>query len=194
MDRLKGEMIMKNLIACKSCGKEISKEAKMCPHCGRNYKKSKIGSFIFLGVIVGIIFLFRYHIYDLIFSSEIIETLGITETFSIEKYLGLCQEYDYYYLKDNHDFYKGKDTYFIGKISEINYNNNSLKIVKNVSAFPSQLIYVEYKPFFNDYKSFEKNDIVKVYGECNGIYKHDVLFGITRDIPYIIGRYIVYEN
>jgi hypothetical protein len=60
---------MEELIACKSCGKEISRKAKFCPHCGMSYKKSKIGMFIFLGIIVGIIFLFRFYIYDLIFSS-----------------------------------------------------------------------------------------------------------------------------
>lgn len=45
---------MGNLINCKDCGKEVSKKAKICPHCGAKLKKKKIG----LGVIVGIAALF----------------------------------------------------------------------------------------------------------------------------------------
>lgn len=45
---------MGNLINCKDCGKEISKKAKTCPHCGAKVKKKKIG----LGIVIGIIALF----------------------------------------------------------------------------------------------------------------------------------------
>lgn len=38
---------MGNLINCKDCGKEISKKAKTCPHCGAKVKKKKIG----LGIV-----------------------------------------------------------------------------------------------------------------------------------------------
>lgn len=41
---------MSSLVACKSCGKEVAKGAKVCPHCG---KKLKMG--FFLKLIIGIV-------------------------------------------------------------------------------------------------------------------------------------------
>lgn len=51
---------MSKLIGCKSCEKEISKEAKVCPHCGAKqkmalWKKLIIGLFVlaFIGAVFG---------------------------------------------------------------------------------------------------------------------------------------------
>jgi hypothetical protein len=41
---------MSNLVECKSCGKEVAKGAKVCPHCG---KKLKMG--LFLKLVIGIV-------------------------------------------------------------------------------------------------------------------------------------------
>ena len=42
------------LIKCKECGKEISKDAKICPHCGKKLNKGNL----FLQ-IVGILFIYN---------------------------------------------------------------------------------------------------------------------------------------
>lgn len=39
------------MINCKDCGKEVSKKAKTCPHCGAKVKKKKIGLVIVIGII-----------------------------------------------------------------------------------------------------------------------------------------------
>jgi hypothetical protein len=182
---------MEKLITCKSCGNGMSKEAKTCPHCGKNNKKSKVGLLIFIGLIIAILFFFRFHIFNLLSSSEIMQEFGVTESFSIEKYLFSCQEYDYFQLKDNPDFFMGKDTFFVGRIEEI--NGRIIKLHKKSDALIPHTIFVEYKPFVNSFESFEKGDTVKVYGVCNGVFKRKVLFGYN-DPPLIIGRYIVYEN
>ena len=50
----------KKLAQCKDCGKEVSKSAKTCPHCGANKPVESIGVFgvvgflILLGVLVAI--------------------------------------------------------------------------------------------------------------------------------------------
>jgi hypothetical protein len=52
---------MAKLIKCKECGKEISKSAKTCPHCGAKIKKRKglaitiliIGGIIIIGSAIG---------------------------------------------------------------------------------------------------------------------------------------------
>ena len=42
---------MNGLIICPACGKEVSKEAEKCPHCGHPIKtKKSSGCLIFLGV------------------------------------------------------------------------------------------------------------------------------------------------
>ena len=47
---------MGKLKACSDCGKEISKKAKTCPHCGaKNKKKGRLLGFIIVVVIIGII-------------------------------------------------------------------------------------------------------------------------------------------
>lgn len=47
---------MKNMIHCKSCGKEISKSAKTCPNCGGKNKKPFYKT-IWFWVIIAIIFI-----------------------------------------------------------------------------------------------------------------------------------------
>lgn len=42
---------MTKMIACKTCGKEIAKSAKVCPHCGAQLKKP-IGTFVLLAFVV----------------------------------------------------------------------------------------------------------------------------------------------
>lgn len=42
---------MSNLITCKDCGKEISKNAKTCPHCGAKIKKLGLIAKVFIGII-----------------------------------------------------------------------------------------------------------------------------------------------
>jgi predicted RNA-binding Zn-ribbon protein involved in translation (DUF1610 family) len=58
------------LMLCKSCGKEISRKAEACPHCGHAYVKSiakrletaqTIAVVIFSLIVVGLLFLFAQH-------------------------------------------------------------------------------------------------------------------------------------
>jgi hypothetical protein len=47
------------LIKCKECGKEVSSEAKKCPHCGKKLKTSSLGKgilYVFL-ILIGLIVL-----------------------------------------------------------------------------------------------------------------------------------------
>lgn len=57
-------MLMSKLVTCKDCGAQISKSAKVCPHCGAKRKPSGwrvfwgtillfVGIFIFVGAIGG---------------------------------------------------------------------------------------------------------------------------------------------
>jgi len=44
------------LIKCKECGKEVSSEARKCPHCGKKLKTSRIGKgilYVFV-IIIGL--------------------------------------------------------------------------------------------------------------------------------------------
>src|SRR3989442_676575 len=43
---------MANLIVCKSCGKEIAKTAKSCPHCGAPNKQTSVLLVVLLGVVI----------------------------------------------------------------------------------------------------------------------------------------------
>ena len=46
---------MSKLINCSSCDKEISKSAKVCPHCGESNKKTSYFKIIFVSVLAVII-------------------------------------------------------------------------------------------------------------------------------------------
>ena len=43
------------LINCKSCGKEVSKNAKICPHCGAKLKMGMFMKLIIAGVAIGVL-------------------------------------------------------------------------------------------------------------------------------------------
>jgi len=43
-----------SLIHCKECGREISSEAKACPHCGAPIKKEGLGCLSLIGIVVGL--------------------------------------------------------------------------------------------------------------------------------------------
>jgi len=48
---------MSNLKPCKSCNKEVSKDAKVCPHCGKKLKMglmAKIGILIVILIVIGV--------------------------------------------------------------------------------------------------------------------------------------------
>ena len=42
----------KKLVQCKDCGKEVSKSAKTCPHCGAKKPVEGIGFFGVVGVLI----------------------------------------------------------------------------------------------------------------------------------------------
>ena len=40
------------LTACKDCGKEIARSAKVCPHCGAKHKKTILKKWWFWGIVI----------------------------------------------------------------------------------------------------------------------------------------------
>jgi hypothetical protein len=50
-----GGIVLKKLTTCKSCGKEVARSAKSCPHCGQKLKMSFFLRFFILFCVVGVI-------------------------------------------------------------------------------------------------------------------------------------------
>ena len=44
--------MVKKLVQCKDCGKEVSKSAKTCPHCGAKKPYEGIGFFEVVGFLI----------------------------------------------------------------------------------------------------------------------------------------------
>ena len=74
---------MGKMIDCKSCGKQISREAKMCPHCGRDLKNSIWGSIFFIACICYLLAVGCNIFYIQASYQEIIEKDGIKITMKV---------------------------------------------------------------------------------------------------------------
>ena len=75
---------MSDLIKCKSCEKEVSKSAKICPHCG---KKLKMGMFLklIIGVVVIIVAVIALQPSDEDAAKSLSETLDSIESATPDK-------------------------------------------------------------------------------------------------------------
>jgi uncharacterized protein (DUF983 family) len=46
---------MKSLIACRTCGREISPNAEACPHCGEKLKSKQTATGLLAALLIGLI-------------------------------------------------------------------------------------------------------------------------------------------
>lgn len=187
---------------CKHCGKEVADDARFCSACGKSLadapdtveteeptKKKKKKRHPILGSIVAILGLF-------IFIGALgSESEPVQPEISKSEYITMCKEIDYETLSRNPDAYKGEYFTFTGEVIQVIENSSRADLRVNVTAkdfygtvMYSDTIYVNTKlPESGD--RILAQDIITIYGVCEGLYTYNAILGTKVSIPRINAAY-----
>lgn len=115
------------------------------------------------------------------------------ETISKEDYQELCEDYTYKQIARNPDKYIGKYITFTGEVIQVQEgigNSVTLRInmTKNEYGSYEDTVYCTYSYSDEDSKILE-DDIIKIYGECQGDTSYTSIFGQKVTLPEIEIKY-----
>ena len=181
---------MSKLIKCKSCGADIAKSAKACPQCGA---KKKPGC---LRTVLATVLLF----FGLIL---IIGSIGGNDSaqptepqISEAEYKAQCVEIAYEDLARNPDAHAGEYFKFTGEVVQVLQDGNTVNLRLNVtpvyfgekiSYYDDTIYVILHLPDGAD--RILEDDIITLYGTCNGLYTYTSVLGAEVSIPGIEGMY-----
>jgi TM2 domain-containing membrane protein YozV len=114
-------------------------------------------------------------------------------TIAKDEYIALCQQFSYEEIARNPNIYKGKPSFFTGKVIQVTENRKNITLRINVTEGRyswSDTIYVDYTRLSEDESRILDDDIIKVYGDLNGIKSYRAVLGNTISIPWLIAYYI----
>ena len=115
------------------------------------------------------------------------------EAISKEEYQELCEEYTYKEIARNPDDFKGKNIVLTGEVIQVQEGiGNSVilrvNMTKNEYGNYKDTVYCTYSYLDEDSKIL-KNDIIKIYGECQGDTSYTSIFGQKVTLPEIEVKY-----
>ena len=107
----------------------------------------------------------------------------------------MCREIDYETLSRNPDSYKGEYFTFTGEVIQVLENGNRADLRLNVTKndfygniMYTDTIYVNAKlPESGDRILYQ--DMITIYGVCEGLYTYNAILGTTVSIPRISAAY-----
>lgn len=197
---------------CKKCGKEIDNDALFCSHCGtainttasapvqptvapqkpQKQKKSIFKRWWFWAVVIA--FLFFYSVGS-------VEPAEPTEPeqpqMSESEYKAACAEIKFSDLARNPDNYKGQLFAFTGEVIQVLESGSTVELRINVTpvtysdgeiAYYEDTIYVTLHLEDGADRILEE-DVVKIYGECAGLYSYKSILGQQVSLPRIDAMY-----
>ena len=109
-----------------------------------------------------------------------------------------CKSYTYKEIARNPDKYKGKNIKFTGKVIQVMegmFNSVTLRIdmTKDEYGYYDDTIYATYTYSEGENKILE-DDIVTVYGICQGTTSYESIFGATVTLPQIDIKYLTIKE
>jgi antitoxin component YwqK of YwqJK toxin-antitoxin module len=109
-------------------------------------------------------------------------------------YIAQCNIYSYKDIARNPSNFRGKYAVFTGKVIQVQESGRRVILRTNVTkgeyGFWSDTIYIDYTRWNDDENRILEDDIIKIYGELNGIKTYDTILGGEASIPWLIGKYI----
>lgn len=192
------EKLKKGMMYCKTCGKEIAKNAEMCPNCGAKIKILIYKKWWFWIIIILIIASANSSSNTNNLNSKSGESIETNSTktqpqFSEEDYKAICDSYNYKDIARNPNTYKDKYMQFTGKVVQTSelYGTVTLRInvTKNEYDFWEDTIYATYKYFDENESKILEDDIITVYGICKGNKTYTSILGSSVTIPSIEVKY-----
>lgn len=187
---------------CKHCGRDLPDDAQFCSGCGNPQsdvippveneklkKKKKKKTHPVLGTILLVISIF------IIMGTLASEAEPAQPELSKSDYIAKCTEIDYAELARNPDSYKGEYFTFTGEVIQVLESGRRADLRVNVtpttvfdSTFYSDTIYVTVTlPESGD--RILMQDIITIYGICDGLYTYNAILGTQVSIPRIDAAY-----
>lgn len=198
------EELKKGMIYCKICGKEIAKNAKACPNCGAKASKPLYKKWWFWAIIILIIAsVAGSNDTDNINSNKVAQTVsgdlvetGNTEEdpqISEEDYKTMCNSYNYKDIARNPNNYKNKHMKFTGQVIQTSEMWGTViirvNVTKNEYDFWEDTVYATYKYSDENESKILEDDIVTIYGICEGNKTYTSVLGSSVTIPSIEVKY-----
>lgn len=195
---------------CRRCGGVLKtdweKAHRLCVYCNTGEARSQkslgrqtvefiakvIGMIISVAMIItGAFMLVNSGLFDSI-SSDITDAGSKTVTVSPTTYKSRCQSVEYETLARNPESYKGQYFTFTGKVIQVVEGYASTIIRMNVTVneydFWEDTIYVTL-PLEKGDDRVLNDDIITIWGECDGLYTYITVLGSSVSIPRIDAMY-----
>lgn len=110
------------------------------------------------------------------------------------EYIAGCESFDYKAIARNPDNYKGVQCVFTGKVIQVKESGKKvifrINVTKDKLGLWDDTVYVEYTRTSDTEKRVLEDDIVKFYGELNGLKTYTTVLGSTLSIPMVNAKYI----
>ncbi len=179
-------MAKSKMTTCKVCGKEIAKNAKVCPYCGAKHKRP------IKTLLTIVLVFFALLVVISVFGSGSGDVKQ--PDLSKEDYISQCAAVSYEEVARNPDSFKGQLVTFKGKVIQVMDGSTlTLRINQENSEdqWASDTWYVRYKPAEGESRILEGDELT-VYGICNGTISYTAVLGNKITVPSLSMAY--YEN
>lgn len=115
------------------------------------------------------------------------------ETLSKEEYQELCEEYTYKEIARNPDDFEGEYIVFTGEVIQVQEGIGDsitlrVNMTENEYGYYEDTVYCTYSYSDEDSKILE-DDIIKIYGECQGDTSYTSILGQKVTLPKIEIKY-----
>lgn len=189
---------MAKMIKCKTCGADIAKSAKVCPHCGAKNKKFPLVPILIVAVIL-------FFAVAILGSDSAEPERGGGYSYSMEnpKYAGLSREeymsqcvtmsygVSYTSVARNPDYYEGQLITTTGKVIQVLENGQEvqLRLQEETDNWEDDYVwYVFYTRTSGEPRILE-GDTMTIYGENVGTVSYETVMGNIVTIPAILMKY-----
>lgn len=187
---------MAKMTKCKTCGADIAKSAKVCPHCGAKNKKFPLIPII----IVAVVLLFAVGIFG---SDSNEPERGGGYSMENPKYAGLSREeymsqcatmsygVSYASVARNPDYYKGQLITTTGKVIQVLEDGQEvqMRLQEETDNWEDDFTWYVFYTRANGEPRILEGDTMTVYGESVGTVSYEAVLGNTVTIPAILMKY-----
>lgn len=178
----------------KTCGADIAKSAKVCPHCGAKNKKPIFKQWWFWVLVVFIVLIVT------VSPGGDNTTVGYQwnseyKNLSRNDYMGQCvtASYGLTYseVARNPDYYTGNLIAVTGKVIQVLENGQDvqLRLQEESSNWEDDFTWYVFYTLTEGEGRILEGDNMTAYGECVGTVSYEAVFGNTVTIPAIIMKY-----
>lgn len=177
---------------CKKCKMDIPNGAKICPYCNSKQSMS-VGGIIAAVILIVVGLSIVGNIGKGARQAQERASSSSQATMSRSEYISNCTEIAYEDLARNPDKYKGQAFVFTGKVIQVaepTYGNTvSLRINVTKGEYSwSDTIFATVELSKSEDRILE-DDILTIYGDCEGLYTYESIVGRQVSLPSIDIRY-----